>query len=574
MAIRAVWVDPNNTQALLSTAPDNRAQYMLTKLGTGTLTCHLKSGSTTYLTGIVPAGSLSVVSNKLTCNVVLTSISGSGGSPDANAYWEITNGNDYIRSKVGANEFIIVNPTIIDSSHAQRLILSLGPNTTIPTPPSDYTPGTNESVVLYSGRMTVPKSFFGINGLSTPYYNIGVIDPVAYSTNTWHGGWGSGVGSQTATNLSGWYEGGRGSMLQLMILNYTKTSGWTDSDYDFTEADKYVNFWYSGTPISGKGGNMAGPGGIKVIMNCEVNMSGSDKPFGSAGALFPSISPARLKDLMHRVILRYAGKIESFETANEPPTQSGATVLFPMSPATEPYVTDNWYTQAWWSSGAQCAQAVRVYKQAINSSSDPSIPLYGGHFLNPEKRIQYCMAGYLNSNASGGLDIGDGSGTGTGTTLKDWLSGIGIHGYSNDRGNGKYGYNLDPGWGGDGSYTAMKDFKAACNAVAPSLPIRCTEVMLRDTTGATVWAYDDEAFWGWFERVGSYLALGLNKAVDFVPSQNGTYATYDSAEYRRKWAALSTWLQAMDIIRIVITTSNTIKFTRLDGATLETYGAL
>lgn len=427
-------------------------------------------------------------------------------------------------------------------------------------PEGTYTPNTaaGENLVILDRPegIRVPLSFFGVNCHYVPWQGSRFTLPAVgrFGASTWHGGW-SGSKYVPLVNAN-MYEGGPGTMLQFMIKNPTKASGWTDADYDFELFDQWINYHRSI--------------GIPVIIHAFVNIFGRNTIFNGNNLptlQIPPVSPARFQDLVARVHARAdnGAMIRYWETPNE-----GDSVGRLLSEPNGQYSGWNWANQVTGVSGVELANWCRYLKQKlIQLDAAAGAPgrskVAGMNYAGPDTARTNAMLAFLEADA------------GEGTKAKDWIDVWSVHTYD---------------------YLNSKDQPTASSITVGEFDFRHTHLQLKQwvdgvqSKGRKPWYVSEWMGFGgpdrrlsdglstverdWIRLLsqwGSTIALGGEMFSHFTWCQPGDYygdkASTKGQQYKARWESAVGWILAKRIKRIAITTDNKIVFTNIDNETLR-----
>lgn len=372
-----------------------------------------------------------------------------------------------------------------------------------------------EQVVLFNNGRTVTDTLFGTVNYASDAF------PKNATVVSWYGGHigdtvigGRSVSRSTAA-----------TMLQFMILNPEKGSGWTNADYDFSALSAYVNSL---------------PSGVKLLINVYCNLSGSSVVSYEGDWTIPSISATRYRDAITRLVNTFGADLAGLELTNAPPVS-----LFG---GTE---SDNWMN-AWAGSAALFAQQARVVKQTLASLSS-TLPVVGPSWANVETWTTSALTSLFNQSSDGGLDAG--FGTGSGNTYADWIDAVGLHGEASTLLRFHNGI------------TATRNAMAAASIGGKALWIT------RWNNSGLGGAVEDT--WAWFDRIIVSVAGGVDLFVHeswVLEESIGTFyqgSTSAAALNRARFDALTDWLLEETLDRAVILTNGRTRVWRNDGAVLS-----
>lgn len=375
----------------------------------------------------------------------------------------------------------------------------------------------DELLVLFDTTTSVPSTIFGAVNHDFGYF------PKDVSVVSWHGGL---VGTVTVNGRS-ISRATAATMLQFMILNENKTSGWTDSDYNFEALAAYVDIL---------------PVGVKLVINVYCNLSGETVTSYEGNWQIPSISAARYSDALIRLVNAFGSNIAGVELTNEPPPS-----LFG---GTE---TGNWMN-AWAGSAELFAQQARVVKQTLTSISS-SIPVIGPSWLNLESWTTSAFPSLFNQSSDGGLDAGFGTGSGV---YKDWIDVVGIHGKASSLLRFREG---------------IRETKNAMASASVSKPLWITRWRGENLSGEIVSAEVDT--WQWFDRVlvciSENVGLFVHESWSYSPAYQGPSG--EAAVGRARLDALADWLLSGDLEKAVVLNDGRVRVWRDDGV-IVTSGTL
>lgn len=414
---------------------------------------------------------------------------------------------------------------------------------------------TGEADVLFAGQKTIKPGMFWVSIINYPWCAdtnppSGVINLPPENTKywagvQWHGGW---YYADTVDRPSWalipelspnhvWWRGSTAGMLQFMIRNYNKTSGWTDADYFWTDADRVMQLY--------------GSQGKRYTFHWYVNITGN--PINSFNnRSIPSVSVARFRDALQRVANRvtpqgiaYKDVIAFWEGPNEPDSAgSGGTW--------------NWNNQIGTMTVSQLAEQYRIAAQCIKAVQ-PNALIMGPSYSNVNSHTNEAMRRFLTASAAG-RDAG--YGTGAGTTGKDWIDIVAQHGY----------YPQDdadlPGF-----IVQYRDLVNKINAGgASNKPFVQSEWMSFNGAWPNESVSDapNAAKYG-FEHLMTSIAIGNCQVwTDFRyawPQQMGNPALSGTASNRARWYSLIDWLTTGTVTRISRMNDGTIRVRKADGST-------
>jgi hypothetical protein len=418
---------------------------------------------------------------------------------------------------------------------------SVASNLTLSTV-SPIPPAADEAQVLFEGRKQITVGYYGVNAFYVPWNSrYAPPDDAYYSMNTWHGGWKWGASADSTegkiipelSRSEAFFRGSTGTMLQFMIRNYGKTSGWTDADYDFEDLDRWANYYRAR--------------GKKVNFLWYANIW-FDNLQSYSGTTIPRISVARFRDALERVTRRVGDVVQYWEGPNEPDSVAVGSW--------------SWYNTVGRMNKEQFAQTYRLASQIIKSIQ-PNAQIAGPHFSGIDNHIVNSLEAVFKASAAGGPDAG--FGTGPGTTLADWVDVYANHGYLAANPT-----NLQL-W--------IDNYRASLAAVRRGgmggKPHFISEYMSFDGAWPNLTLSNGETDkWRWFERQAVAAAFDSAAFIHFTWSQPGDYygdTSQASVRARRAWwNSVVQFMTEVPVARIVKTRANTIRVTRVDGKTLET----
>lgn len=507
----------------------------------------------------------------------LSSVAGDGGTAGSDWTLRVTNGaGTWWQGRFGSGNvwsYTIDNvPAAIDSSATTtRIRCDLAADTTATTSVTASTASTDwlnnniitstgstalqsgEAEVLFSGSRTLKQNFFWVTPFNYPWLtDTQPPDNGLYGGVQWHGGWFINSSSTSAMwrpadatafgATRAWHRGTLGTMLQFMLKNFSKSSGWTDADYDFIDSDIWIDTY--------------GAAGKKVSFHWFCNITGS--PIASFnGPSVPSISVARFKDALQRVAQRvtpvggyaYKDVIGLWEGPNEPDSVRTGSGW-------------NWFNQVGTMTAAQLASQYRIAAQCLKAVA-PSALIMGPSFSAIDPHTSQAMQQFLSSSAQGSNDAGYGDGAGT--TGADWVDVLAQHGY--------FSYDQADTAGVAAAYRDLKS--KIQSGGGGGKPFMISEWMAFSGAWPNLTeSGGDTDFWYYHNHMLIALANDAQIFVHFSYKNQSTFGqpAYPATAARRaKRDAFVNWLTAQPITRIARLTNGRIRVTRQDGQTRTTY---
>jgi hypothetical protein len=549
-----------------------RQAAIVQAMGTGTQNVAVKNAAgTAKLTGTF-AGTAYGTAGTFLEPTSLASVAGDGGTAGSDGTLRVTNGSGvWWQGRFGSGNvwsYTLDNVTASITAGASttrircELLADSGPPPVVDTDwlennivvsTSSTTPTGDEAEVLFAGRRTIKQDLFWVTPFNYPWQTD--TQPPAnglYGGVQWHGGWAIDSTQTSAmwrpaaeSSVFGagkaWHRGTLGTMLQFMIKDFSKASGWDDNDYDFVDADIWIDEY--------------GDAGKKVSFHWFCNITGSAITSFN-GVSIPSISVARFKDALQRIAQRvtsngnaYKDVIGLWEGPNEPnSTGTGGSGW-------------NWYNIVGTMTAAQLASQYRIASQCLKAVV-PDALIMGPSYSAIDNATSNSMFTFLTASAQGS-DAG--YGTGAGTTGADWIDVVAQHGY----------YNFDQS-NMAGVISAYRYLRNRIEAGgAGGKPFVISEWMAFSGT----WPNDFESggdtdYWFWHNHMLSAIAFGAQIFVHFSYKNQSTFgqpAFPATAARRAKRDAFVNWLIEQDITRIARLNNGRIRVTRLDGQTRTTY---
>lgn len=417
----------------------------------------------------------------------------------------------------------------------------------------------DEAELLFAGEKVIKPGMLWVSPINYPwcadtnppsgYINFPPENSRHWAGVQWHGGWNYpdvadrpnwALIPELAPNRVFW-RGSTAGMLQFIIRNYSKPSGWTDADYFWTDADRIIDLY--------------GSQGKRFTYHWFANITG--RPIVSFGSVsVPSISVARFRDALQRVAGRrtargtaYKDVIAFWEGPNEPDS-AGVTGG-----------TWSWYNQVGSMSVMNLAEQYRIAAQSIKSIV-PTALIIGPSYSAIAPHTNQAMYNFLTASAAG-RDAG--WGTGVGTTGADWIDCVAHHGYM------PYDFTDTARF-----VSLYRDLKAKIAAAgAGNKPFIQSEWMAFDGAWPTARESRGESVMRQaFNHILISVTVGNSQIwTDFRyahPFQMGNPGDPVATNHRRRWYAFIDWLVAQPITRVARLRDNRIRVTRLDGSSLTT----
>lgn len=584
-------------------------------LGTGTLTVTVADGTGTPVATGTFAGTALQDTGDLIPSVQLSSASGAGGTPTDTWTAEVrSTAGAFIRGRFGSGGIWahknggVAAP--INTANDLFIRLNLGATAPAPAPspspapapgpapaPAPSPPAAGEKQVLFSGSMQLTKkklcslNFNGFWPIAAEGFH--PPSPDLFAHVTWHGGWGWEDKSGATVSARGrihpelkpefmWTRGTFAGMLDFMIRNRTKASGW-DSTATTANTDYYfedLGIWLDAAKAAG----------VTIAVNVHVQiwvaLTAAYAPRIAINPITASRYCHAVKTMVNFCHARQPGVLAYVETCNEPwvfgNDAQGWNWMYVWGNAG----SDNPATMP---TASQWAQQTRLIKQAVLDSNAPQTLVVGPNIntMGPER-----IVGIKNCLTASAVGANGGYGTGSGTG-KDWIDVLGVHGYIDPP---------PPVLKSDQSrylQTRIPAIKAMLSDIGiPNKPIYVTEWMgqagnwtdLRDNEDLPSTTMREDMYgltadlserWQWFNAAMILLSdpqvelfshftwgqpagkkggswFGQRDAGGLVPAN------------RAFWESIVRWLLEKPITRIVITNDDKVRVTRADGATFQT----